>query len=99
MSADDDTLAKARRYVEERRPIVWEQKGRIARFAGFDTLDAERTLGLLEANLKVFVKEHRRSLERNEQQAHESPPPSVAFGMINVRRASHFSAFAFEIGE
>ena len=45
--------------VEGRR-IVWQQKGLIARLraAGFDTLDAERTLRVLEENLKIF-QEHR----------------------------------------
>jgi len=33
---------------------------------GFDTLEAERTLSVLEANLDTF-QEHRRSLEREEQ--------------------------------
>jgi len=61
-------FSNAKRYVEEGQRIVGEQKGRIARFwaAGFDTLDAERTLSVLEANLNTF-QEHRRSLEREEQ--------------------------------
>ena len=56
MFADDDHLSKARRHVEDGRRSVWELKGRIARLkaAGFDTLDAARTLRLLEANLRVF---------------------------------------------
>ena len=53
--------------VEEAQRIVWEQKGRIIRLraAGLDSLDAERTLRLLEANLKV-LQEHARWLERKE---------------------------------
>ena len=67
MSTDDDSLNKARRLVVEGRRIVWEQKGLIARLraAGFDTLDAERTLRVLEKNLKVF-EERRDSLEPKE---------------------------------
>jgi hypothetical protein len=67
MPADDDHLAKAKRYVEEAQRIVWEQKGRIIRrrAAGLDSLDAERTLRVLEANLKVLP-EHARWLERKE---------------------------------
>jgi len=67
MPADDDHLAKAKRYVEEAQRIVWEQKGRIIRLraAGLDSLDAEGTLRLLEANLKV-LQEHARWLERKE---------------------------------
>jgi hypothetical protein len=67
MPADDDHLAKAKRYVEEAQRIVWEQKGRIIRLraAGLDSLDAERTLRLLEANLKV-LRGHARWLERKE---------------------------------
>jgi len=53
--------------VEEAQRIVWEQKGRIIRrrAAGLDSLDAERTLRVLEANLKV-LQEHARWLERKE---------------------------------
>jgi hypothetical protein len=67
MPADDDHLAKAKRYVEEAQRIVWEQKGRIIRLraAGLDSLDAERTLRLLEANLKI-LRGHARWLERKE---------------------------------
>jgi hypothetical protein len=67
MPADDDHLAKAKRYVEEAQRIVWEQKGRIIRLraAGLDSLDAERTLRLLEANLKA-LQEHARWLDRKE---------------------------------
>ena len=65
MPADD--LAKAKRYVEEAQRIVWEQKGRIIRLraAGLDSLDAERTLKLLGANLKI-LQEHALWLERKE---------------------------------
>jgi hypothetical protein len=67
MSTDDDSLNKATRLVAEGRRIVWEQKGLISRLraAGFDTLDAERTLRVLEENLKIF-QEHRDSLEPKE---------------------------------
>jgi hypothetical protein len=68
MSTDDDSLNKARRHVAEGQRIVSEQRGLIARLraAGFDTLDAERTLRVLEENLKVF-QEHRDSLEPKER--------------------------------
>ena len=67
MPADDDHLAKAKRYVEEAQRIVWEQKGRVIRrrAAGLDSLDAERTLRVLEANLKV-LQDHARWIERKE---------------------------------
>jgi hypothetical protein len=68
MSTDDDSLNKARRLVAEGQRIVWEQKGLIARIraAGFDTADAERTLRVLEENLKAF-QEHSDSLEPKER--------------------------------
>jgi hypothetical protein len=70
MLAKVDHLTKARCLVEEARRIVWEQKGRITRLraAGCDTLDAERTLRLLEANLQIF-QEHKRALELEQQGA------------------------------
>jgi hypothetical protein len=49
---DDDYGRNAKRYVEEGQRI--------------DTLDAERTLSVLEANLNTF-QEQRRSLEREER--------------------------------
>ena len=54
------------RFFEAQR-IVWEQRGLIARLraAGFDTLDAERTLRVLEENCRIF-QEHRDSLEPKE---------------------------------
>jgi hypothetical protein len=63
MRAEVDDLAKAKRYVKEAQRIVWEQKGRIMRLkkAGVDTVDAERTLRLLETNLQTF-REHERAL-------------------------------------
>jgi hypothetical protein len=72
MSADGDPLSKAKRHVAEARRFISEQKGRIARLraAGADTLDAEQTLRVLEANLRVF-EEHRDWLERKEN----GPPP------------------------
>jgi hypothetical protein len=68
MPANDDDLTKAGRHVEEAQRIVWQQKGRITRLraAGFDTLDAEKTLRLLEANLQIF-EEHKRALERKQR--------------------------------
>ena len=47
------------------------QKGRIIRLrsAGVDTLDAETTLRLLEANLQTFD-EHRRALKSEQQERH-----------------------------
>jgi hypothetical protein len=70
MVADIDHLSKARCHVEEAQRIVWQQKGRIIRLraAGLDTLDSERTLRLLEANLQTF-QEHKRELERNQEGA------------------------------
>jgi hypothetical protein len=61
MSTDNDSLNKARRLVVEGRRIVWQQKGLIARLraAGFNTLDAERTLRVLEENLKIFQRAQR----------------------------------------
>jgi hypothetical protein len=68
MRAEVDDLTKANRHVDEARRIVWEQKGRITRLrtAGVDTVEAERTLRLLEANLLTFD-EHKRALEREQQ--------------------------------
>ena len=71
MRAGFDDLTKATCHVEEARRIVWRQKGRIIRLrsAGVDTLDAETTLRLLEANLQTF-EEHRRALEPVQQGRH-----------------------------
>ncbi len=68
MRGEVDDLTKARRYVKDAQLIVWEQKGRIMRLraAGVDTVDAERTLRLLEANLQTF-REHQRTLEFQRQ--------------------------------
>ena len=68
MRAELGDLTKATRYVEDAQRIVWEQKGRIIRLraAGVDTLDAERTLRLLEANLQTF-REHERALKLDRQ--------------------------------
>ena len=64
MRGEFDDLTKATCHVEEARRIVWRQKGRIIRIrsAGVDTLDAETTLRLLEANLRTF-EDHRRALD------------------------------------
>jgi hypothetical protein len=71
MRAEFDDLTKATCHVEEARRIVWRQKGRIIRLrsAGVDTLDAETTLRLLEANLQTF-EDHRRALESEQQECH-----------------------------
>jgi GTP cyclohydrolase II len=57
-SAND--LRRAEELVAEGRRIVQQQKGLIVRLraAGVDTLEAERTLRLFEANLRRF-EEHR----------------------------------------
>jgi hypothetical protein len=51
----DKTLLAAKQVMDARN-FVDEQKARIARLkaAGADTQDAERTLELLEANLRTF---------------------------------------------
>ena len=69
MRAEFDDLTKATLRVEEARRIVWRQKGRIVRLrsAGVETLDAETTLRLLEANLQTF-EDHRRALEPRQQE-------------------------------
>ncbi len=71
MRAEFDDLSKANSRVEEARRIVWRQKGRIVRLrsAGVDTLDAETTLRLLEANFQTF-EDHRRALELGQQERH-----------------------------
>jgi hypothetical protein len=71
MRGEFDDLTKATRRVEEARRIVWRQKGRIIRLrsASVDTLDAETTLRLLEANLRTF-EDHRRALEPEQQERH-----------------------------
>ena len=53
-------LRRAEELVAEGRRIVQQQKGLIVRLraAGVDTLEAERTLRLFEANLRRF-EEHR----------------------------------------
>lgn len=57
-------LRRAEEHVAEGRRIVQQQKGRIIRLktTGTDTCDAERTLRLLESNLRRF-EEHRDSLK------------------------------------
>ena len=49
-------LRRAEELVAEGRRVVQQQKGRIIRLraAGVDTWDAQRTLHLLEANLRRF---------------------------------------------
>ena len=71
MRAEFDDLTTATCHVEEARRIVWRQKGRIIRLrsADVDTLDAETTLRLLEANLQTF-EDHRRTLEPERQERH-----------------------------
>jgi hypothetical protein len=57
-------LYRAEEHVAEARRIVQQQKGRIIRLRinGAETCDAERTLRLLESNLRRF-EEHRDSLK------------------------------------
>lgn len=71
MRAQAGDLTKACVLVEEARRIVWRQKGRIIRLraAGADSLDAEQTLRLLEANLQT-LQEHKRLLEPEQQERH-----------------------------
>ena len=59
MDSEND-LRRAEELVAEGRRIVQQQKGLIVRLraAGVDTLEAERTLRLFEANLRRF-EEHR----------------------------------------
>ena len=61
-SAND--LRRAEELVAEGRRIVQQQKGLIVRLraAGVDTLEAERTLRLFEANLRRF-EQHRDALK------------------------------------
>lgn len=75
MHAELDDFTKAACHVEEARRIVWRQKGRIIRLrsAGVDTLDAETTLRLLEANLQTF-EEHKRALEPEQQERPSENP-------------------------
>ena len=56
----ENDLRRAEELVAEGRRIVQQQKGFIVRLraAGVDTLEAERTLRLFEANLRRF-EEHR----------------------------------------
>jgi hypothetical protein len=68
MRGEVDDLTKATRYVKDAQQIVWEQKGRIMRLraASVDTVDAERTLRILEGNLQTF-RDHQRALEFQRQ--------------------------------
>jgi hypothetical protein len=63
MDSEND-LRRAEELVAEGRRIVQQQKGLIVRLraAGVDTLEAERTLRLFEANLRRF-EEHRDALK------------------------------------
>lgn len=71
MYAQVDDLTKASVLVEEARRIAWREKGRIIRLraVGADTLGAERTLRLLEANLQT-LQEHKRALEAEQHERH-----------------------------
>jgi hypothetical protein len=64
MPDEENDLRRAEEHVAEGRRLVQQQKGRIIRLraVGADTGDAERTLRLLEANLRRF-EEHRDSLK------------------------------------
>lgn len=61
-SAND--LRRAEELVAEGQRIIQQQKGLIVRLraAGVDTLEAERTLRLFQANLRCF-EEHRDALK------------------------------------
>ena len=63
MDSEND-LRRAEELVAEGRRIVQQQKGLIVRLraAEVDTLEAERTLRLFEANLRRF-EEHRDALK------------------------------------
>jgi F420-0:gamma-glutamyl ligase len=69
------TLRRAEEQVAEARHLVLQQKGLIIRIraAGIDTSNAERTLKVLERNLKTFEK-HRDALKRR----HADIGPSAA---------------------
>ena len=68
MPDHDTDLRRATELVAEAQRFVYEQKGKIIRLktAGIDTSDAERTLRMFEANLKLF-EEHRDALQRTRQ--------------------------------
>lgn len=65
-----DQIVKAARHVEDAQRLVWEQKGRIVRLraSGHDTLSAEKTLTVLEANLQTF-REHQAASEHYQRSA------------------------------
>ena len=65
MSFEDD-LRRVEEHIAEARRFVQRQKGLIIRLraAGANTLDAQRILWLLEANLRRF-EEHRDRLRGN----------------------------------
>jgi hypothetical protein len=65
MSFEDD-LRGVEEHVAEARRLVQQQKGLIVRLraAGANTLDAQRILWLLEANLRRF-EQHRDRLRAN----------------------------------
>ena len=60
----ENDLRRAEELVAEGRRVVQQQKGLIVRLraAGVDTLEAERTLRLFEANLRRF-EEHRDAIK------------------------------------
>ena len=64
--AFEDDLRRAEEHVAEARHLVHRQKGLIIRLrgAGVSTWDAQRILGLLEANLRRF-EEHRDRLRES----------------------------------
>jgi hypothetical protein len=80
MPDHDTDLRRAIELVTEAKRFVYGQKGKIIRLktAGIDTSDAERTLLLLESNLKMF-EEHRDALHRARHN-----PPQIGHGAARM---------------
>jgi hypothetical protein len=70
----EDDLRRVEEHVAEARRFVQRQKGLIVRLraAGVNTLDAQRTLWLLESNLRR-LEQHRDPLKGNVQQLGAMP--------------------------
>jgi hypothetical protein len=70
----EDDLRRVEEHVAEARRFVQRQKGLIVRLraAGVNTLDAQRTLWLLESNLRR-LEQHRDHLKGNVQQLGAMP--------------------------
>jgi hypothetical protein len=62
---DQDRITQAERHIAKAQQIIAAQKVRIARLkaVGAFTLDAEHTLKVFEANLRIF-EDHRDYLKR-----------------------------------